>query len=255
MAGIAQAQFVSASSDMAISNLRFSSTDPRAELIWTDEWYGTVTAHAHDTDSGSADDFDELLGNDGFIDAQADTDHVYSEADYGVINGDFVAIDPSGAIGATTHSDLLLTEKHKQADGFAFADFDNFFAIFGGNPGDLVEVTFELDYVGQLTGIADELGFFEIDLGALLSIDDLAGNVVMDDFIFDTHAGTNTSFHQDYIGTLTVTAELMYEEEYWLFAAADSEVNGYTVPEPNILLLFASGLGFIGLRRSLANTL
>ena len=240
----AHAQFVFASSDMDIFNLRFSSSDPLAELIWIDEWYGTVTAHAHDTDSGSDNDFDDLLGNDGFIDAQAITAHVFSEATYDVTNGDLIAIDPSAGIGATTHSDLLLTEKYKQADGFALADFDNFFIVVGGNAGESVEVTFELDYAGQLTGDADGKGFFEIELGALAFLEDINGNLVAEDFIFDNHSGTNTFFHEDYLGTLTLTAELFYEDEYWFFAGADAEVYGVTVPEPNVLLLMLSGLGF-----------
>jgi len=238
------AQYVSASSDMDIFDLRFSSSDPAAEVIWIDDWYGTVTAFAQDTDSGFDDDFNDLLGNNGFINAIASTAHVSSDATYDVLFGDLIGSDPNADINATTHSDLLLTEKYKQADGLAIADFDNYFVIIGGNPGDVVEVTFELDYNGNLKADADELGFFEIDLASVLAIEDIFGTVMAESFVFESQSGNNTSVDQDYIGTLAVTTQLFYEEEYWLFAGADAEVYGYTVPEPNILLLMISGLGF-----------
>jgi hypothetical protein len=251
----AWSHYVFASSDMAIFNLRFSSPDPNAQLIWTDEWFGTVAAHAHDTNSGSDDDYDDLLGNDGFITAQATTAHVNSEATYAVTNGDLVAIDPAGDIAANSHSDLEITHKHKQADGFAIGDFDNFFTVFGGTPGDAVDVTFELDYLGQLTGIADYEGFFEVTLEALLELQDVAGNLVADDLFFDSHSGTNTSFHQDYNGTLSATGTLLFDEEYWLFAEADSEIYGSTVPLPGTLLLTGLGLGMLGWRIRSTDTL
>lgn len=250
----ASAHYVLASADMDLFDLSFSSPDPQAELIWTDDWYATVTAHAQDTNSGSDDDFDELLGNDGFIDAEASTAHVYSDATYSVINGDLVAIDLIADIGATTHSDLELTGKYEQADGFAVADFDNFFVVVGGTPGDPVEVTFELDYEGQLTGIADEEGFFDIALAGLLELYDVAFELLEQDLFFDSHSGSNTSFQQDYTGTLSVTAQLSYEEEYWLFAEADSEVFGVTVPLPGSLLLIVAGLGALGWRARLATS-
>jgi hypothetical protein len=173
--GTAQASYVDALSEMAIGNLRFFSTDSSAQLDWTDVWYGTVTAHAQDTDSGQDDDFADLLGNGGSILAEAQTAHVYSLATYEVVDGDQVAIR-SGDIGAATHSDLLLTHPNKQADGFAIGTFDNFFTVTGGTAGNLVQVTFELDYDGVLDATADAQGFFSVALLALLEIEDLSGN-------------------------------------------------------------------------------
>jgi hypothetical protein len=141
----AQASYVSALSEMAVSNLQFSPTDPAAQLLWTDVWYGEVRAHAQDSDSAPADDYNELLGNDGSVQATADTAHVDSKATYDVTDGDLVALDPSGQIGATTHSGLLLTQPNKQGDGFATSDFDNYFMVTGGATGESVEVTFTLD--------------------------------------------------------------------------------------------------------------
>lgn len=255
LVGNARASLVSVSSDMALLELRFSSSEPLAELFWTDEWFGTVTAHAHDSDSASDDDFDDLLADNGAILAEAHTAHVNSLATYEVINGDLVAIDPTGQVSASTHSDLLLTDPFKFADGFSLADFDNYFLIFGGTLGDTVEVTFELDFIGQLWAEADAEGFFEMELAALLELQDLFGNVLDDDLIFDFQFGTNTTFHQDYVGTLSVTADLLYGEEYWLFAGADSEIYGVTVPEPATSMLLCFGLGLLGWRSKTNNTL
>jgi hypothetical protein len=236
---------VFASSDMDLFNLNFSSPDPMAELLWTDEWYGTVSAHAYDTDSGSADDFDDLYGNDGSISAIANTAHVHSKADYSVVMGDMVAIENDASIQASAHSDLELYDVG-QGDGDATADFDNFFTIIGGNPGDPVDITFTLDYSGQLTGEADVLGYFSIALGALLQLEDISGNLLDEDSIFEIHSGTNTYFHDDYNDFLTVSATLFYEDEYWLYAGADSEVYGANaVPEPGTLFLLLLSVPFL----------
>jgi hypothetical protein len=230
---------------MDLFNLSFSSPDPMAELLWTDEWYGTVSAHAYHTDSGSADDFDDLYGNDGSISAIANTAHVHSRADYSVVMGDMVAIEYFAYIQASTHSDLELYNVG-QAEGEATADFDNFFTIFGGNPGDPVDITFTLDYSGQLTGEADAFGYFSIALGALLQLEDGMGNLIDEDSIFESHSGTNTYFHDDYTGSLIVSATLFYEEEYWLYAGADSEVYGTNaVPEPGTLFLLLLSVPFL----------
>lgn len=236
---------VFASSDMDLFNLSFSSPDPMAELLWTDEWYGTVSAHAYDTDSGSADDFDDLYGNEGSISAIANTAHVNSRGDYSVVMGDMVAIENDASIQASTHSDLKLYNVG-QADGDATADFDNFFIIIGGNPGDPLDITFTLDYSGQLTGEADAFGYFSIALGAFLQLDDCMGDPIDEDSVFEIHSGSNTYFHDDYNGSLTVSATLFYEEEYWLYAGADSEVYGANaVPEPGTLFLFLLSLPFL----------
>lgn len=238
--------YVLASSDMHLYDLRFSSTDPVAMLLWTDEWYGTVHAHAQDTASGSVDDFDDLLGNDGYILAQADTAYVHSWAEYDVSDGANVAIDLDAYIDGVTHSELEISALGEQGDGDARTGFDNYFTVFGGNPGDLVDVTFELDYIGQLTGVADELGYFSIALAGLLEIWDIDGNQLADDILYDIHSGTNTSFHQDYFGTLSVSSILQYEADYWLYAEADSEVYGANaIPEPGTLFLLLVGAPFI----------
>ena len=238
--------YVLASSDMHLYDLRFSSTDPVAMLLWTDEWYGTVHAHAQDTASGSVDASDDLLGDDGNILAQANTTYVHSWAEYTVKDGFDVAIDPDAFIDAVTHSDLEIIPLGEQGDGDARTNFDNYFTVLGGNPGDPVDVTFGLDYIGQLTGVADELGYFSIALAGLLEIWDINGNQLADDILYDIHSGTNTSFHQDYFGTLSVSTILQYEADYWLYAEADSEVYGANaIPEPGTLFLLLAGGPFI----------
>jgi hypothetical protein len=228
---------------MAVSNLQFSPTDPAAQLLWTDVWYGEVRAHAQDSDSAPADDYNELLGNDGSVQATADTAHVDSKATYDVTDGDLVALDPSGQIGATTHSGLLLTQPNKQGDGFATSDFDNYFMVTGGATGESVEVTFTLDYSGQLAATADAEGYFRVELAALLQLweTDLIGY----DIVADSKEGTATSVGLSYTGTLSVTANLVYDQEYWLYARADSEVYGATTPEPGTLALLLFGAGLI----------
>lgn len=253
--------YVIASSDMALFNLEFSSPDKNAQLLWTDEWYGAVSAFAQDTASGSSSDYKDWLGNDKPLIAQADTAYVHSTATYSVTNGENVAIEPDGSIPdgsilATTHSELEIpNDVTTQGDGEARSNFDNFFSITKKNSdiaGDTVDVTFTLDYDGQLTGEANERGYFDIALAGLFELHDLNGNCLDDDMIFDVYFGTNTSFPEDYTGTLIVSATLNYDEEYWLYSEADSEVYGTNVvPEPGTFLLVFAGIGLAACRRLL----
>jgi len=261
--GNANAQFVSATSELTLFNLQFSSNGNAADLIWVDDWYGTVTAYAQDTDTGAADEFKELLSNDGFIEAKAETSHVMSIADYGVTDGEFVAIDSVADIFASTFSTLELNEPNKQADGFAISDFDNYFTIIGGNPGESVDVTFTLDYLGSLEGVADELGLFSVALAGIFELYDDSGNLLDSDIIRDPsktdpndlpiysgHDNETMPLNELYIDTLEVTATLVYEEVYWLYAEADSEVYGATsIPEPESLFLISLGIPLMLIRK------
>jgi hypothetical protein len=254
----AAAGIVDAHADIAIGNLRFSFDDPDAFLVWDDDWFGTVAAYAQDTDSGADADYAEYLGNDGIIEAEAQTAHVYSKATYGVQDGQNVAIEPDASIGASTLSDLYLAGKHKQADGFANADFDNFFYIDSANPlgppSATVLTTIELDYAGLLDAYANEQGYFEVFAGALLElweVDQINGDVtdlVDFDLFFDEASGTNTAYYNELDGTLTVTGELFYYDVYWLYAEADSEVYG-AVPVAGTLPLMLLGAGVLAWRR------
>src|SRR5437867_12330055 len=70
---------VIASSDLTLNNLRFSFSDPRAQVAWTDVWFGEVRAQAQDTDSGPPrGNSASMLRNDGAIAVSADTSHVHS---------------------------------------------------------------------------------------------------------------------------------------------------------------------------------
>ena len=250
--------YVLASSDMHLYDLRFSSTDPFASLLssllWTDVWYGTVHAYAQDTASGSVSDFKELIGNDGSIRAHADTAYVHSWAEYTVNDGSNVAIDPNAYIDAVTHSDLEISALGEQGDGDARTDFDNYFTVFGGNPGDPVDVTFELDYSGQLAWSADELGYFSTALAGLLSVegqfwDDQEKKWVSKEVassVWKLHSGTNDTDSKEYDNTLRVSGTIRYEADYWLYAEADSEVYGANaIPEPGTLFLLLAGGPFI----------
>lgn len=252
----AVAGIVDAHAEMAIGNLRFSFDDPNAFLVWTDDWLGTVYAYAQDTDSGTDEDFDELLGNNGFIDAEAQTAHVYSLATYGVVDGLNVAIDPDADVGATTLSDLYLDGMNKQGEGFANATFDNFFLIGSTNPiGATVATTIELDYAGLLDAFADEQGFFYVFAGAfmeLYDVNELTGDVIepeLDfDEVFDEAFGTNTSYFNTLDGTLSISYEIPYDDVHWLYAEADSEVYG-AVPVAGTLPLLLLGAGLLAWRR------
>ena len=269
----ANAQLVSATSDLTLFNLQFHADDNNAELLWIDDWYGTVTAHAQDTDSGAADDFKELWANDGTIQARAETSHVTSIADYGVTDGEFVAIDQFGDIFASTYSTLTLNDPNKQADGFAISDFDNYFTIIGGNQGESVDVTFTLDYSGSLHGVADELGLFSVALAGLLELYDDNGNLLDFDIIRDPskfdpndpnnpnnlpiysgHDNETMPLNEFYADALVVSATLAYEQVYWLYAEADSEVYGATsIPEPESMFLLSLGISLMLIRKRFIN--
>lgn len=238
-----QAALVKASSDIVVNNLRFSLGDSNAQFQWVDEWYAEVRAHAADSDSFPSDDFNSFLGNDGGVEAIASTAHVSSNAKYVVENGDQIGIESDAGVTGRTHSDLHLERPNMQADGFAITNFDNFFKVTNPNP-DLnsVLIDFFLDYKGTLYGEADEAGFF-VDIthiASLLLYDE--GGLLAFDFFEDSISGTNTTIVRPNQGTLRVSYELEYGKTYWLFAEADSEIYGYTVPAPAVLPLLLSGL-------------
>jgi hypothetical protein len=247
---------VSTYADMALGNLTISFDDPNAFLIWEDDWFGTVTAYAQDTDSGGADDYDEYLGNDGAIEAEAQTAHVFSQATYEVVDGQNVAVEPDAGVAATTVSRLDLVGKRKQAYGFAASDFDNFFSISSTAPlGPTVATTIALDYAGDLDAFADDHGFFSIFTGAymeLYDVDDVLGDVIDPalafDLVFDEAAGTATSYANTITGTLSITYDIPYDDVHWLYAQADSEVYG-AVPVAGTLSLLLFGAAAVGFRR------
>jgi hypothetical protein len=242
---------VTATADMATGNLRFSFDDPNASLIWADDWFGTVIAYAQDTDSGADTDEDAYLGNDGFIDAEAQTGDVDSRATYESVDGANVSIDRNASVATTAFSALAIGGKHEHASGFAVADFDNFFLMTGGDPlGPPVEVTIELDYAGRLDATANEYAFFYLFTGVLMElydVDDVTGDIVGADLVFDAvfdeAFGTNASYFNSLNGSLSITAEIPYDNVYWLYAQADSDVYG-AVPVAGTLpmLLFGAGV-------------
>lgn len=254
---LSAAGMVSAYAAIDIGNLRFSFDDPDAVLVWDDDWFGTVTAFAQDTDSGAVGDYDDYLGNDGLIDAEAATAHVDSLATFEVVDGAKVAIEPDANVAAGARSNLYLEGKYKQADGLANADFDNFFFVSTTDPQAPASVltTIELDYAGLLDAFANEYGYFEVFAGAFMELyeTDAAGFDVTDlidfDEFLDFAAGTNTAYDNAFSGTLTITAELLYDEVYWLYAEADGEVYGAVVPVIGTLPLLLIGAGALVLRR------
>lgn len=253
---------VIAQAAMTVDDLRFSSSDPLAELFWLDVWRGDVFAQAQDTLSGTDAEAAEVFGDNAGVAVDASTALVESVAEYEVVNGPEVA-KGAGDIEIITGTGLGIDGIEAQASGEAVGTFDNFFAVTGGNPGDPVDVTFELDYTYLLDAVADSFGFYEVFVFALLSIDDLddtPGDVdnvddFVDDFVLDFDAGSAKSIFKLVSDTLVVNATLEYGKEYFLFAEADSEVfgtNEVPVPEPGTLLLYLSGLGFLVYRYRIA---
>lgn len=240
-----QAQSVSAYSEMNFLDLRVSASNPSAELIWADQWYGSVAANAEDIGSVPDRNFTEDLGNNSNISALGSTDHVNSKAAYEVIFGDLVSKSVDASVQLSTHSDLSLMNDSEEVKGLAIADFDNHFVISGGNAGDSVDVTFELDYQASLMGEADKFGLFDISLLAFLLIEDDLVNALAEDIMLESFSGSDLLVQQDYTGTLSVTTQLLYGKEYWLLAGANAKVFGSTVPEPNIVLLLICGLLFL----------
>jgi hypothetical protein len=257
--------FASTDASMAIGNLRFTLDDPTATLVWNDYWYGEVGVRAQDTDSGFDDDSAvyTYVDDEGDLAAQADTAHVHSLASQMVADGEFVAINPDAAVEATTSSALALAGKDKQASGFAFSNFDNFFFVTDGQAGDpTVQVTIELDYLADLTGIADAQGFFYGFTGAfieLYDVDELSGQVSFPelayDEVWDEASGTNTNYSNNFGGTLRIVYDIPYNDLHWLYAEADSEVAG-SVPVVGTLplLLLGAGAGFLARRRLRSTT-
>jgi hypothetical protein len=244
------AGYASAIANVNFGNLRFTFDDPNAFVTWEDRWLGVVVAYAEGAD-GVDGDADALLGDDGSIDAEAQSSDVYSLATHQVAGGQGVAVDPDASVAATTHSGLELDGKDKEAAGFANASLDNFFSIRSSQPlGTTAKVTILLDYAGQLTGIAAEGGFFDVFAGAFLELSDLDQDtgVITDllDFAEFFHAalGSNTSYSGPFNGTLSITHDLFYERLYWLYAEADSDVYG-AVPLPAALPLMLLGFGLL----------
>ncbi|MGR8929309.1 MAG: hypothetical protein ACU836_01630 [Gammaproteobacteria bacterium] len=237
-----RAAFVDTSSDMMISNLRVTASDPNAQLQWTDNWFGQVVAHAADSDSLPADDFNSLLGNDDSIQAVASTAHVRSLATDNVKNGGQIAIDPVAEVSGNTHSDLHLEHSSMQADGFAVSNFDNFFMLVdSSDPNNLgpIQVLIQMDFGGSLFGNADAEGMFvDITHIASLSLFDIVTNGLLgSDSFQDSISGVDTTLTHNNSGVLEIPLILNYNTQYWLSAEADSEIYGSTVPEPNTLLL------------------
>jgi hypothetical protein len=245
-AGQAQAQYVNASSEMRVENLRFSFANPNALWQWTDEWLGNTRAHAADSDSSQADEQQDFLGNDGAIQTIANTAHVHSQGDYKVVNGGQAGLDGSAGVTGITHSDLELIGPNKQADGTAVSDLDNFFTITDtSNPSSAgpVEVVIEMDFSGNIFGAADDKGFF-VDITHLAKLqlsDSLTGDLLASDFFQDSISGANTTINRDHSGALRLEFTLHYNTEYYLFVQADSEIYGYTIPSPTPLALMLAG--------------
>ncbi|MGR9052806.1 MAG: hypothetical protein ACU84J_09170 [Gammaproteobacteria bacterium] len=241
------AAYVEASSDMVINNLRFEFGDPNAQLQWTDVWYGEVRAHAADSDSSPADDRKTILSNNDTRKAEAKTTHVKSMAEYTVANGDLIGINPDAGVTGSAQSGLKLEEPNKQADGFAYSAFDNFFEVTNPNDPNAqgpVQIDFSLDYDGTIFGSADAQGFFvDITHIATLRLLDETGLLLNFDSFQDSISGTNTTITRPHQGTLTVSYLLDYNTTYWISAEADAEIYGYTVPSLSVLPLILVGLG------------
>lgn len=246
MTGLAensQAQSI-ASAAITVDDLFFESSDSRAELFWYEEipsdpfsgWRGDVYVQAQDTLSGTDADAAEVFGDNAHIVVDAQTQLVTSIAEYKVVNGPEVA-KGGGTIEIITGTGLNIPDDTiAQASGEAVGSFDNFFWVSGGMPGETVDVTFTLDYHYILDAYADELGYWEMYVFALLEIEDLydipeipgvpgSGDIdnvddFVDDFILRFESGSNIGFYEEVQGMLSVSATLEYEKEYFLFAAA-----------------------------------
>lgn len=208
--------YVLASSDLTLSNLRFSFSDPGAEVSWTDVWFGQVQAQAQDTDSGVNGNSKSLLGNDGRIGVPGVTQHVHSAAGFAVLNG----ADADVGILAITHSQLELIQPKAQGDGFAASIFNNYFIVIDPDDPDAqgpIDVLIEMDYSGNLHGEADKNGLFTVALRGLLQLDDLSGAMLGQDLVPDPlHSGTNNlskPFDQVYAGSLGIPVTLNYGAE------------------------------------------
>ncbi len=230
------AAYVAVTSDMTVSNLRFSLGDPNAQLQWTDVWAGEARAHTADSGSPASNDSNASLGNDVSIQAGADTNNGGSLAKFSI----------SGTnITASSHTDMLFDQPGMQGDGSAVTTFDNFFKLT--NPNDLniqgsVQVNFLLDYNGSLSGMADEGGFFSGNTHFITFA--LADGISsLDSAVFtDSISGTNTTITRTNTGTLTISSLLSYNTEYFLSIVTDDETYTHTVPIPASIILFGSAL-------------
>lgn len=240
-------------SDMKLYNPRFGYSDPNAQFVWKDvySWYGTVQAHAQDTETGSSGDFDYLAGDYGKIGKIANTSFVSSYAEYKIDDGFNISIDPRASLEAFTKSWLKIDELGAQGDGHALATFDNFFKILKIDPdipGTTVSGTFLIDYVGNLQANADNVGYFSTALEGVLKIFSAESDfaLVESDSVKEVHSGRGDLPYTTYTGTLSVNATFKFYSSYWLYAEADSEVYGSNaIPEPATFALMTAGIAII----------
>lgn len=235
-----------ANSGVGLSNLRFSSTNPSAQLFWVDDWFGTISTHAYDSNSVAADDVQDYLGIDGLID---------SDSISGNANGySLFSVDPTNDVIAQAQAQLQLDVPNADGDSLATSDFDNFFVVEGGTFGDLVEITFELDYDTIFEGNADVDGYYEVyQIAELYITDTFTGMMMMDDFYDNFAFGSDSGISDNNSGTLTITTTLGFGEEYYLFAGTLVDVYGETraptaVTEPATLPLLTGSLLLLGWR-------
>ena len=239
---------------ISLTNLQFSSDDPRAELFWLDLWYGASDAYSEDSTGAWADDFNDFLGHDELMAVSAVTPYADANGASEVATGEWVTMLPEAFIHLSSIAAISGVEGAMQGLAESNASIDNYFTVIGGDPGESVDISFTADYDAWLLTANGDQALVDHQLGAVLLIEDIDGTILADDVATNGISGAVGEHQQHVNGQLSINWTLEFEGEYWLYAATSADSfavqQGVDVSAPASAWLLGGGLwALLGYRR------